>query len=206
MPAGAASSTSDADEGSTVTYTLTYTVGSRDVTDGVIIDELPDGVTYVVGSASSDTQFTFKDFDITNAGALTWTADSVTEGGTLTYKVKIDTGASKLAQPLSNVATIDSEETEPDSDTSRRLRPGHSVGGDRSADRRPRHARGAERARLQPAAHPRGPRWDRPGHRLRDPGPGRGPTPEPPLGTSPGRSSRSPRGVGRPVGNPASPI
>jgi len=40
------------------------------------------------------------------------------ELGIATVKVKIDTGASKLAQPLENTATIDSEETEPDSDTS----------------------------------------------------------------------------------------
>ncbi len=103
-----------ADEGSTVMYTLTYTVGSSEVTDGVIVDELPDGVTYIAGSASSDSQFTFKDFNVTNAGALTWTAASVSENGTLTYKVKIDTGASKLAQPLENTATIVSAETEPD--------------------------------------------------------------------------------------------
>jgi fimbrial isopeptide formation D2 family protein len=118
LPDGGTAVLPTADEGSTVTYTLTYTVGTLEVTNGVIVDELPDGVTYIAGTASSDTQFTFKDFNTTNAGALTWTAASVSEGGTLTYKVKIDIGASKLAQPLENTATIDSEETEPDSDTS----------------------------------------------------------------------------------------
>ena len=36
----------------------------------------------------------------------------------MTYQAKVDIGAAKLAQPLTNVATIDSDQTEPDSDTS----------------------------------------------------------------------------------------
>ena len=38
--------------------------------------------------------------------------------GTVTYKAKVNVGANGLDQPLTNVATIASEETQPDSDTS----------------------------------------------------------------------------------------
>ncbi len=36
----------------------------------------------------------------------------------MTYQVTINAGAAALVQPLTNTATIDSAETEPDSDTS----------------------------------------------------------------------------------------
>jgi uncharacterized repeat protein (TIGR01451 family) len=107
-----------ADEGETVTYTLDYTFAGDPVTNGVITDLLPDGVTYVVGSATSDSQFTFIDFDITTPGALTWKAPTVSHSGTLTYQVTIDVGASELEQPLRNIATIVSDQTEPDDDVS----------------------------------------------------------------------------------------
>ena len=105
-----------ADEGDTVTYTLEYTVVDE-VTNAVIEDVLPGGVTYVDGTASSDAQFTFAGYDDASR-TLTWEAPSVTQGGTLTYDVTIDEGAADLQQPLINVATIDSDETEPDSDDS----------------------------------------------------------------------------------------
>ena len=38
--------------------------------------------------------------------------------GTVSYRATIDAGASDLAQPLVNVATIDAAQTEPDSDHS----------------------------------------------------------------------------------------
>jgi uncharacterized repeat protein (TIGR01451 family)/fimbrial isopeptide formation D2 family protein len=105
-----------AKEGDTVTYTLDYTV-KEVVHHGVITDVLPAGVTYVANSASSDAQFTFVDYNTTTR-TLTWTAPVVTENGSLTYKATIDEGAAELAQPLVNVATIDSDETEPASDDS----------------------------------------------------------------------------------------
>ena len=49
---------------------------------------------------------------------LTWTAATVTASGTVTYKAKVDKGAAALDQPLTNVATIDSAQTAPSSDTS----------------------------------------------------------------------------------------
>jgi uncharacterized repeat protein (TIGR01451 family)/fimbrial isopeptide formation D2 family protein len=105
-----------AEEGSTVTYTLKYTVVDA-VTDATITDVLPAGITYVTGSATSDAQFTFVGFDSATR-TLSWSAASVTTGGTLSYKATIDDGAAGLDQPLVNVATIDSRETDPDTDDS----------------------------------------------------------------------------------------
>lgn len=113
---GTTASVPTAKEGSTVTYTLHYTVESA-VTNAVITDVLPVGVTYVTGSASSDAQFTFTSFDM-GTRTLRWDAPSVTVDGTLSYKATIDDGASELDQPLVNVATIRSDQTPPDSDDS----------------------------------------------------------------------------------------
>ena len=74
-------------------------------------------MTYVDSSASSDAQFTFVNYDAATR-TLTWKAADVSENGSLTYKATIDEGAAELAQPLVNVATIDSDQTEPDSDNS----------------------------------------------------------------------------------------
>jgi uncharacterized repeat protein (TIGR01451 family)/fimbrial isopeptide formation D2 family protein len=105
-----------AEEGATVTYTLEYTVVDE-VTNAEITDVLPEGVTYVDGTASSDAQFTFVDYDDATR-TLTWTAASVSEDGSLTYDATIDVGAGDLQQPLINVATITSDQTPPDDDDS----------------------------------------------------------------------------------------
>jgi uncharacterized repeat protein (TIGR01451 family) len=104
--------------GDTVTYTLDYTVANGPVHNGIITDVLPAGLTYVSGSASSDAQFTFIDFNVTTPGALTWKAATVSANGSLTYKVTVDADAADKDQPLKNTATIDSDETTPSSDTS----------------------------------------------------------------------------------------
>jgi len=114
---GTTASLPTAAEGTTVTYTLKYTFSGDPVSNGIITDVLPVGVTYVDGSATSTAQFIFQTYDTTTR-TLTWKAASVTVSGTLTYMAKVDVGASKLQQPLENVATIDSDQTEPDSDTS----------------------------------------------------------------------------------------
>jgi fimbrial isopeptide formation D2 family protein len=105
-----------AKEGDTVTYTLDYTVLGT-VHNAVITDVLPEGVTYKSGTASSDAQFTFDSYN-PSTRTLTWKAAEVSKNGTLTYDATIDEGAAELAQPLTNKATIDSDETEPASDTS----------------------------------------------------------------------------------------
>jgi fimbrial isopeptide formation D2 family protein/uncharacterized repeat protein (TIGR01451 family) len=106
-----------ANEGDTVTYTLDYTVANGPLTNGVLTDVLPAGVTYTAGTATDSTEFEFVSYD-SGTRTLTWDADTVTMSGSVTYQATIDTGAAALTQPLTNTATIDSEETSPDSDTS----------------------------------------------------------------------------------------
>ena len=69
------------------------------------------------GSATDDAQFTFQSYDDTTR-TLTWTAATVSEDGSVSYQATVDEGASELPQPLINVATIDSDEAEPDEDDS----------------------------------------------------------------------------------------
>jgi len=117
LPDGTIVDLPTADEGETVTYTLDYDLLGDPVTDGVITDVLPVGVTYVDGSATDDAQFTFQGYDDATR-TLLWTAENVSEDGSVTYQATIDEGAAELDQPLVNVATIDSAETEPDDDDS----------------------------------------------------------------------------------------
>ncbi len=117
LPDGTFADLPTAKEGSTVTFTLHYTFSGAPVTNGVITDVLPIGLTYVAGSATNNAEFTFVAYNGTTR-TLTWTAATVTASGTVTYKATVDKGAAALDQPLTNVATIDSAETEPSSDTS----------------------------------------------------------------------------------------
>jgi hypothetical protein len=87
------------------------------VTSGTLTDVLPVGLTYVVDSATSNDEFKFVAYDGTTR-TLTWTATTVTIDGSVTYQAKVDVGAAKLSQPLTNLATIDSAQTEPDTATS----------------------------------------------------------------------------------------
>ena len=66
-----------------------------------------------VGSASSNAEFTFAGYNSTTR-TLSWTAANVTASGTLTYQAVVMVGASELSQPLTNVATIASDQTQPD--------------------------------------------------------------------------------------------
>jgi uncharacterized repeat protein (TIGR01451 family) len=117
LPNGKTADLPTADEGATVTFTLTYTLGEVNVTNGKITDVLPAGLTYVNGSATSNDEFTFDSYNPANR-TLTWNAESVTAGGSLTYQAKVDVGANLLAQPLENTATIKSDQTAADHDTS----------------------------------------------------------------------------------------
>ena len=102
--------------GDTLTYTLTYDLSFGPVTNGVITDTLPNGLTYVVGSATNNAEFTFDSYNATTR-TLTWKAATVTADGSVTYKVTVNVGANELAQPLVNTATIDSDQTDRDDDT-----------------------------------------------------------------------------------------
>jgi fimbrial isopeptide formation D2 family protein len=104
-------------EGDTVTFKLAYSSNGQTAHNATIKDVLPNGLTYVAGSATSDSQFTFQGFDA-GTRTLTWTAAEVDASGSVTYQAKVNTGAAGLQQPLHNVAVIDSDDTEPDSDGS----------------------------------------------------------------------------------------
>lgn len=117
LPDGTTADLPTADEGETVTFTLAYTFSGDPVTNGIITDVLPEGLTYVDGSATNSDEFTFVSYDDTTR-TLTWTAANVTKSGSLSYEATVDKGASELPQPLENVATIKSDQTPPDSDTS----------------------------------------------------------------------------------------
>src|SRR4051794_30779346 len=105
-----------AKEGDTVTFNLAYTVTGT-VHNGMIVDTLPAGLTYVSGSASGDAAFTFQGYDAT-ARTLTWTAATVGASGPLTYQAKVAAGAAARVQPLVNIAVIDWDETDKGADDS----------------------------------------------------------------------------------------
>jgi uncharacterized repeat protein (TIGR01451 family) len=103
--------------GDILTFTLEY-AGVGPITNGVITDVLPEGLEYVDGSATDDANFTFVDYDDATR-TLTWTAATLPDpaSGSVTYDVIVLEAAAEEVQPLVNVATIDSDETEPDDDT-----------------------------------------------------------------------------------------
>ncbi len=112
----AGNGTGIANVGDSLTYTLAYQVNGAAVTDAVISDVLPNGLSYVNGSATNSDEFTFVGYD--NATRmLRWTASSATKDGSVAYKAQVLAGSISLPQPLENVATIDSDQTEPVSDT-----------------------------------------------------------------------------------------
>ena len=117
LPDGSHPGLPTAPEGSTVTYTLAYHVGTLDVTNGIITDVIPVGLQYTTLSATNSDEFIFQGYNATTR-TLTWRAATVTKDGTVTYKALVLKDAAKLAQPLTNTATIDSDQTVPDSDTS----------------------------------------------------------------------------------------
>jgi hypothetical protein len=69
----------------------------------------------VAGSATSNAEFTFVNYDIPTR-TLTWTAPLVSADGTLSFQVIVLDSAPDQAQPIVNVATIDSDDTDEDSD------------------------------------------------------------------------------------------
>jgi uncharacterized repeat protein (TIGR01451 family) len=108
--------TSAALEGDTLTYRLSYHLADGPVTDGRITDVLPEGLVYVTGSATDNDEFAFAGYD-DETRTLSWTAAKVTEDGSVEYEVKADEGSASLDQPLTNVAEITSNETNPDTDS-----------------------------------------------------------------------------------------
>ena len=90
---------------SIVTWTLTYTLTNGPVTGAVITDEVPDGFTFLDASDGG----TFA------AGTVTWTLPSPLEtSGSVSFRTTVDVATISRTAPTTNVAVIDSEETEPD--------------------------------------------------------------------------------------------
>jgi len=105
-----------ANVGDTLLYVLAYDLTNGPVNNGVITDTIPEGLTYVVGSATGNAEFDFVDYDEATR-TLTWHADVVSVDDAVTYEVTVDDESWELPQPLVNVATIDSDETPKDDDT-----------------------------------------------------------------------------------------
>ena len=104
--------------GDTLHYSLEYT-GSGPLTNAVITDVLPEGLDYVDGSALGNADFDAGTYD-PDTRTITWHAKAVLPdpaSGTVTYDVKVLDTAPDFVQPLVNLATIDSAETAPDTDT-----------------------------------------------------------------------------------------
>jgi uncharacterized repeat protein (TIGR01451 family) len=90
----------------TVTWTLTYTLTNGPVTNAVITDPIPAGLTYVNGSASDGGLFD------AGTNTLTWTFPLLEESGFVTFKTTVNEEAP--VGVILNVATIESDETPPD--------------------------------------------------------------------------------------------
>jgi uncharacterized repeat protein (TIGR01451 family) len=95
--------------GDMLTYTLAYTLTNGPLHGVVITDVLPAGLGTPTNISDGGT------YDAATR-TLTWNLGTVDENGTVTYDVVVAVGADTLEQPLENIATIDSDETEPDDD------------------------------------------------------------------------------------------
>jgi len=91
----------------TVTWTLTYTLANGPVTNAVITDPIPAGLSYVAGSASNGGVYD------SNSRTLTWTFASLSASGSVTFKTTVDSNIGGGVS-FTNVATIKSNETAPD--------------------------------------------------------------------------------------------
>ena len=106
--------------GDTLHYTLAYEGGGV-LTHAKITDVLPKGLDFVAAQGNAD--FAAGVYD-SGTRTITWNALHVLPqdadnnvSGSVTYDVKVSAAAPEFAQPLVNLATIDSDETAPVSDT-----------------------------------------------------------------------------------------
>lgn len=115
-----------ANPGDTLHYTLDWTMTNGPLHGVVISDVLPEGL----GTPSN-----ISDGGVYDAArrTITWDLGTVEGDGSVSYDVVVAAGASAMEQPLRNVATIDSDETNPDSDDAdTSVIPGGEVGGETS--------------------------------------------------------------------------
>jgi uncharacterized repeat protein (TIGR01451 family) len=91
----------------TVTWTLNYTLTNGPVTNAVITDPIPGGLSYVAGSASNGGVYD------PNSRTLTWTFPTLSTNGSVTFQTTIDSNIGGGVS-FTNVATIQSNETPAD--------------------------------------------------------------------------------------------
>ena len=101
--------------GDTLTFTLAYDLAGEPVTNVVLTDVLPAGLDYVDGSATSG-DLTFVGYNV-GSRTLTWNADGIQSAGSVTYQVTVASNAFEVTQPLTNVATLATEELQPVQDS-----------------------------------------------------------------------------------------
>jgi hypothetical protein len=96
--------------GDDLLYTLTWTLTSGPVHNAIITDKLPAGMTAPTNISNGGVY-------VAATNTITWELGTLTDPtGSVTYHVIVTAADAALPQPLVNVATIDSDETEPDSD------------------------------------------------------------------------------------------
>jgi uncharacterized repeat protein (TIGR01451 family) len=135
LPDGSTADLPTAPEGTTVDYTLAYTLTGDPLGNAVITDVVPFGLQYVKGSATGDGAFAFTSSDA-SSGRLSWTATTLTTSGSVSYSAFVVEGASTLSQPIENVAAIVSDGTDPTDDFSDIFVPA-AVAGETSGPRTP---------------------------------------------------------------------
>lgn len=92
----------------TITWTLSYTLTNGPVTGAVITDTLPTGLDYVAGSATPAAGFTLS----ADGRTLTWNFATLSTSGSVSFQTSINVAT--ILSPTVNLATIDSNETTPD--------------------------------------------------------------------------------------------
>ena len=95
---------------STFTWTLSYTLTNGPVTGAFITDTLPTGLNYVAGSASPAAGFTLSG----DGRTLRWDFATLTSSGSVSFQTSVDVATISRSAATVNVATIDSNETSPD--------------------------------------------------------------------------------------------
>jgi uncharacterized repeat protein (TIGR01451 family) len=89
---------------SIVTWTLTYTLSNGPATGVVITDPVPAGFAFL--DAANGGSFA--------AGTVTWNLGTVTASGSVSFRTTVNAATISRATPTVNTATIDSDQTPPD--------------------------------------------------------------------------------------------
>jgi uncharacterized repeat protein (TIGR01451 family) len=93
---------------STVNWTLTYTLTNGPVTGAVITDTVPTGLVFVAGSAGTGS------YD-SGSKTITWDLGDLAASGSVSFQTTVDVATISRSAATVNVATIQSDQTEPDS-------------------------------------------------------------------------------------------